>query len=265
MNGEKILRSPDGTVWVQRFSSLRRVEHLAVIVVFVVLVVTGFPQKFYGAGWAARLLDLLGGLGTARTIHRVAGLVFVGHAALHLLGMLVGLLGRRMRLSLLPVPQDLHDAWQTLRFYLGFRHEAPPLPKFDYRQKFEYIGIVLGGLVMITSGLCLLFPAVIAGLLPGEVIPAARVAHSNEALLALLVLIVWHVYGSHLSPEIFPMDRSIFTGYIEARELKERHLLEYQRLFPDGIPAPGGGGPKERSEPPVDANEAGAEGEKPAA
>jgi len=218
---------------IVRFSPLRRSEHALVIVTFVLLLLTGFPQRFYESGWASTLLGWMGGLDTARTIHRVAGFVFVAHSILHVLGFIIGVAMGRMRLTLMPTPQDLRDAWQNLRYYLGYRSDPPRFPKFDYRQKFEYIGIILGGMVMIVSGLVLYFPAFFATWLPGQIIPAARVAHSNEAMLAFLVLLIWHAYGSHMSPEVFPMDTSIFTGKMTVEELRERHRLEYARLYPD--------------------------------
>lgn len=233
MKDTKVLVLSDGRMFVQRFTPFRRFEHFSVIVVFVVLVLTGFPQKFYESSFAAPVLALFGGLDTARVVHRVAGIAFCLQVALHLGGLIVGLGTGRMRPSLLPVPQDLRDAWANLAFCFGYLEHPPKFPKFDYRQKFEYVGILLGGMVMILSGLALLFPAQTASLLPGQVIPAARVTHSNEAMLALLVLMIWHVYGSHLSPEVFPMDRSIFTGYLTLDELRERHALEYERLFPE--------------------------------
>ncbi len=239
MSSNEIIRTADGEILVERFSRVRRIEHTLAIVTFVLLVLTGFPQKFYEADWARWLIGIMGGLDTARTIHRIAGLVFAAHAILHLGAIVVGLFTRRMRLTLLPTPQDLRDAWNNLHYYLGRRKHPPKFPKFDYRQKFEYIGLVLGGLVMISTGLILLYPVAAVSILPGEVIPAARVAHSSEALLALLVLVIWHIYGSSLSPEVFPLDRTIFTGYIPAKELKERHALEYERLFPEEDPLAG--------------------------
>lgn len=232
MSTPKIIEAADGTILVERFSPVRRAEHILVIVTFVALVVTGFPQKFHGTGWGRWMLENLGGLGATRTIHRAAGIVFAFHAVVHVLAALAGVLTRRLRLTLLPTPQDFRDLVQNLAYYFGYREHPPEFPKFDYRQKFEYMGILLGGLVMILSGLILLYPATVALWVTGEVIPAARVAHSNEAMLALLVLVVWHVYGSHLSPEIFPMDKTIFTGFITAEDLKHRHALEYKRLFP---------------------------------
>jgi len=110
MSSPKIIRRPDGEILVERFTPIRRVEHLLAIATFVVLVLTGFPQKFYEAEWARWLLGMMGGLDTARTIHRVAGLVFVTHAVVHLGAMFLGVITRRVRLTLLPTPQDVRVA-----------------------------------------------------------------------------------------------------------------------------------------------------------
>lgn len=235
MRRPRVVRDTQGEVLVERFAPIRRIEHLFVIVIFVGLSLTGFPQKFHGAGWAIWIMTALGGVDQVRAIHRVFGLIFAGHAALHIAALVVGTATRKMPLSLMPTVQDFRDAWNNLFYYLGRRSRPPRFPKFDYRQKFEYLGIVLGGLVMILSGLILMYPALAIGWLPGEVVPASRVAHSSEALLALSVLVIWHLYSSHLSPEIFPVDRTIFSGYIGLKELREHHTLEYERLFPDGV------------------------------
>lgn len=234
MRAPRMIRDRNGVVLVERFTPVRRAEHILLMASFLVLALTGFPQKYAEAAWSAWLLGVFGGLDTTRFIHRVSGLVFTVHSLTHILAFVVGTLTKRMRLTMLPTAQDLRDAWQNLRYYLGYRSHPPDLPKFDYRNKFEYIGIVLGGLVMITSGLALMYPTLVVPLLPGEFIAAARVAHTNEALLAMLVLVVWHVYAAHLSPAIFPLDRSIFTGYIPLEELRERHQREYRLLFPNG-------------------------------
>lgn len=237
MTSPKLRAREDGSLEIERFSGLRRIEHLIAVLTFVLLVLTGFPQKFYDAGWASSLVELFGGLDTMRTVHRVAGIVFAAHAFLHIAWLAGGLLMHRMRWSMLPIPQDLRDAWQNLRYYLGMERSPPDLPKFDYRQKFEYVGLLLGGAVMIGSGLFLMYPILVASILPGEFIPAARVAHSNEAMLAFLVLLIWHVYGANLAPEVFPFDKTIATGYMPLEELAHRHRREYDRLFPEGPPS----------------------------
>lgn len=234
MRSPEIIRLPNGQVMVKRFSLPRRFEHILAIVTFVALIVTGFPQKFDTSNFGHWVLGLFGGLDNARYVHRAFGVLFCLHAITHLMVAILGALRGTMRMSLLPVTQDLRDAWQNLRYYMGYREHGPKLPKFDYRQKFEYIGLVLGGLVMVASGLVLMYPMLLAQFLPASLIPAAQVAHSNEAMLAFLVLVIWHIYGAVLSPEVFPIDRSIITGYVSAEELEEHHALEYDRLFPHG-------------------------------
>ncbi|MGM0574265.1 MAG: formate dehydrogenase subunit gamma [Myxococcota bacterium] len=236
MSDTKLIRGRDGTLYVERFSLARRLEHLAVITCVVLLVLTGFPQRFYDTAWAQSLLSLFGGLDSSRTVHRVAGFAFSAIGIIHILVMVVGSLTRRFRPTMLPTPKDLQDASANLRYYLGFRDQPPKYPKFDYRQKFEYIGMVMGGLIMIVTGIILFFPVEAAAVLPGQWIAASHLAHSNEALLALMVLVVWHVYGASLSPEVFPLDTSMFNGRMSVEELRERHALEYERLFPNGLP-----------------------------
>ena len=82
--------------------------------------------------------------------------------------------------------------------------------------------------------LVLLFPVLIGSLVPGQLIPAAQVAHSMEGLMAFLVVIVWHIYNAHLNPDVFPFDWSIFTGKISRHRMVEEHPLELARI--EGVP-----------------------------
>jgi hypothetical protein len=88
----------------------------------------------------------------------------------------------------------------------------------------------MGGLIMISTGFLLYYPIFWTRFLPGEVIPAANVAHSNEGLLAFLIVTIWHIYNAHLNPDVFPFDTTIFTGKISAERMEKEHLLEYEQL-----------------------------------
>jgi formate dehydrogenase gamma subunit len=227
------------TTWIERFSVRQRVEHVGIMLLFLLLAVTGFPQKFFEAGWAQWTIVTLGGIDRLRWLHRMAGVAFSILAAVHLLAALGTALLSRSSWSMVPGKQDFADAVGTLKYYLGMQNDHPRFDRYDYRQKFEYWGLVLGGSVMIVTGFVLYFPVFFTRLLPGEMIPASKVAHSSEGLLAFLVVIVWHIYNAHLSPDVFPFDTSIFTGKVSAERMAHEHPLEYDRLIAAGqAPAP---------------------------
>jgi formate dehydrogenase subunit gamma len=217
--------------YVVRFSFWSRFQHAMVILLFGVLLVTGMPQKWPSLDASAWVVDHLGGIFAARWIHRAAGLAFAVLVALHLTIAIAGVLTRRMKPSMLLRKKDFTDAVQNLRYYAGFVDTPPKFARYDYRQKFEYWGLIFGSLIMVATGFILYFPIVISQVLPAELIPAAKVMHSYEALFAFLIVLIWHMAGAHLAPEAFPIDTSIFTGRIKKEKLRHEHPLEYEELF----------------------------------
>jgi len=222
---------------VIRFTRRTRMEHAGVMGLFLALAATGFPQKFYPAPWTQRVVDVLGGIDAVRWLHRASGVMFALLFAVHVVGAAWPTLRRKAALSLVPEAKDFRDAVETLRYQLGTAPKPPAFDRFDYRQKFEYWGLLLGGSVMVATGFLLLFPLVATAVLGGQFVPAAKVAHSSEGLMAFLVVLTWHIFNAHLSPEAFPGDTTIFTGRIDRERLRHEHALEYARLAA-GAPAP---------------------------
>jgi len=225
---------------VVRFNVSERIEHVLLMLSFTTLVVTGLPQKFHDLPGAATVVLTLGGVEVVRLIHRLFATLFTLQACYHLTYVVVGLLRRRFEPSMVPELRDVANAWQMLKYCLGLAHEEPACGRFTYREKFEYWGVVLGAGIMIVTGAILWFPTWATRVLPGELVPAAKEAHGGEALLAFLVIVMWHLYGVHLSPIRFPGDITIFTGRISRKRMIEEHPLEYARLtgLPSGQPIP---------------------------
>ena len=232
------------TRYYVRFSTFQRTQHAMVMVLFALLCVTGLPQKYFDSGWASGLLALMGGVDRGRWLHRAAGLAFTALLILHVGDLLLRLARGTAPVSMAPHRKDVTDALTTLRYYLGVGDRQARFDRYDYKQKFEYWGMMLGSFVVVGTGLILLFPIHVTQWLPGSIIPVAVVAHSSEGLLAFLTIITWHIFNACLTPDVFPLDTSIFTGRISEERLRHEHPLEYERLAASGqaaetAPSPG--------------------------
>lgn len=217
-----------------RFSLKQRVEHAVTMATFVGLCATGLPQKFYESAWAQWLVGALGGIDATRWIHRFFGVTLAISVVVHLALALAAVASRRVRFSIAVTRQDFKDAVNQLRYYLGLTEEHPRYDRYDYKQKWEYWSLMVGNVIMILSGFILYYPTTAVRLMPGQLIPAAKVAHSNEGLLAFLVITIWHVFNAHLHPDVFPFDASMFTGKISRERMEHEHPLELARLEGEG-------------------------------
>jgi formate dehydrogenase subunit gamma len=220
---------------IVRFSRAQRIEHVLVMAVFITLCLTGFPQKFYTHRWAEVVVHALGGIDRTRLIHHLAGYLLALTTVVHFGSALAGMLSRKLPFSMMPTRTDFEDVFRQLRHYLGQGRE-PLYDRFTYKEKFEYWGLVMGNVIMIGTGLVLSFPLQVTILLPGVLIPAAKMAHSNEGLMALMVITFWHMFNVHMNPEAFPLDKAIFTGKLSRERYAHEHPLELARL--EGRPPP---------------------------
>ena len=215
---------------VRRFSPARIVEHLAHVITFVVLVCTGLSQRFYSLDISQWIILHLGGIDNVRLIHRFAGVIFSLEVITHLTVAAIGIVYKKWQPSMVITKKDFTDVVHNIRYYLGIENSPTRGGRYTYKQKFEYWGILTGVLLMMLTGVILWFPAVVTKFLPGEIIPAAKVLHTNEALVVFLIIAIWHVYSAIFSPEVFPLDTSIFTGYISKSRMLREHPDELAEM-----------------------------------
>jgi formate dehydrogenase subunit gamma len=219
------------TRYFVRFTPSQRAQHAIAMVLFILLCVTGLPQKYFESQWAAPLLNLMGGVDAARWLHRAAGVAFSGMLVVHVAALLLGVWRGTTPVSMAPHWKDVTDAFTTLRYYIGISDKQARFDRYDYKQKFEYWGMMLGSFVVVGTGLVLMYPIELTQWLPGSLIPIAVVAHSNEGLLAFLTIVTWHIFNACLTPEVFPADTAIFTGRISEERMRHEHPLELERLL----------------------------------
>jgi formate dehydrogenase subunit gamma len=229
-----------------RFTAGQRIEHAVLMVTFIVLAVTGMAQRYSSAGWAEWTILNLGGVQYVRLIHRGFALIFVLSFVYHGANVLYSYFIKHRPLTMIPTLKDFSDVINALRYTFGLTDRAPRFGRFDYRQKFEYWGLIFGGTVIILTGFILAFPLAITRFLPGQVVAAAVEFHGFEATLAVLVIVVWHLYDVIFRPGVFPADMSIFTGRISRERMREEHPLEYaetQKAGPAGAGGDAASGP----------------------
>jgi cytochrome b subunit of formate dehydrogenase len=209
---------------VERFTLAQRVQHQVLVVSFTVLIVTGLPLLVPQVG------AQLEGVFAIRTfLHRFSGAVLILLSIFHTGYVLFTEQGRRDFGYMLPRVQDVRDVFHHFRYQLGKVQEPPPFDKYDPFEKFEYLAVVWGSVVMIVTGLMIWFIEITLGVFPLWVYNLALLVHGWEGLLAFLAIILWHLYNVHLKPGVFPMSRVWLHGKISLRELKQHHPHEYER------------------------------------
>ncbi|MDH4163745.1 MAG: cytochrome b/b6 domain-containing protein [Nitrospirota bacterium] len=215
---------------IKRFGFGRILEHQANAIVFTLLVITGLAQRFHEYRVSHWITLTLGGVDTMRVVHRYSGLLFACLILVHIVTGIYGVIIKRWPAAMMININDFRNAIENMKYYFGINSHPALCDRYDYKQKFEYWGVIAGGFLMISTGLILWFPVDVARVLPGEFIPAAKAAHSNEALLAFLVIVTWHIYNSVFSPEVFPLDTAIFTGKISRERMIHEHPVELARI-----------------------------------
>jgi cytochrome b subunit of formate dehydrogenase len=196
-----------------RMYPFERLEHILLLVSFILLVWTGFALR-YPAGWWQQPLRELDSSGRhiRGLIHRIAAVVFIAVGVLHLISLI-----RRGRLrehwkSLWPRLEDVREAFANFAYNLGLRRERPQLSSHSYVEKTEYWAVVWGAVVMTLTGLMLWANKLMLAWLPKSFLDLAATIHLYEAILAALAILVWHFYSVIFDPEVYPMDAAWLTG-----------------------------------------------------
>jgi cytochrome b subunit of formate dehydrogenase/nitrate reductase cytochrome c-type subunit len=235
----KLLADEKSHAALVRFNVHQRFQHWVLASCFVTLVLTGFPLKFADRAWAAWLIGEFGGISWARSIHHYAGAVLILGLLYH--GLYIVRTIRRQRkttragwikilfgLPMMIGPADLLQMNGLMLYLLGLRKTRPAGGRFNAEEKFEYVGVFWGVVVLGTTGTLMWFNAWTTQHLPGRILTIAILIHTMEAFLALLHVGIVHMVGVILSPDVFPVSPAMFTGETPIGELAEAHTAMLQ-------------------------------------
>ena len=206
----------------KRFTYSDRFEHWTQMAAFATLGLTGLIQRYASTPIALSIISALGGIETVRIIHRIASIGLMLGVIYHFGAVGYKVYVKRRAPKMFPGLLDIRAAWETLLFNLGRKKTRPQQGRYTFDEKFEYWAFVWGTLVMGLTGFMLWNPIVTTRLLPGDIIPAAKTAHSLEAVLAVVAILIWHFYNVHIKH----LNKSMFTGYLSEKEMLEEHPIE---------------------------------------
>ena len=193
---------------ISRFPILYRLEHWIFAISFITLGITGLIQKFFRSPISVAIIEALGGIQTVRIIHRVAATTMMVIVVWHIGVVFYRLYVERYRLSMMPTMDDARNGLGWFLYNLGARKKKPQEGRYTYGEKLEYWAVVWGTVIMVITGFMMWNPIATTRFLDGQWIPAAKVAHGGEAVLAVLAIIIWHLYNVLVKT----FNKSIFTG-----------------------------------------------------
>jgi cytochrome b subunit of formate dehydrogenase len=210
----------------KRFDLSQRIEHMVFITSFTILGITGLAQKFAENPISLGVMYLFGGVEGTRTIHHVSAFIMMWVSIYHVLAVLYKVYVLRTPLTMMPLVDDVKHVIQDFKYYLGLSDQRAYTGRYNYAEKAEYLAVVWGTVIMAVTGFMMWNPITTTKYLPGEIIPAAKAAHGAEALLAVLAIILWHMYHVHIKR----FNRSMFTGYLTRQEMEEEHPAELDEI-----------------------------------
>jgi cytochrome b subunit of formate dehydrogenase len=222
-----------------RFSLAQRYLHWVLAGTFLGLAFTGMQLRFSANPWMRSLASSVGGFGAVLFFHKFCAIALTVAFLLHVADVAYRILAKS-EWGLLWGPNSMVPRWKDIQDFFGnlkwFLHLGPK-PRFDryaYWDKLDYWGVFWGMGIIGLTGYAMWFGSFFARLIPGSWLNIALLLHGEEALLATGWIFVIHFFNTHLRPDNFPMDLTIFTGRLSEEELKRMHPEEYERLVASG-------------------------------
>jgi cytochrome b subunit of formate dehydrogenase len=215
-----------------RMTLNERFQHVNLFINFTILVITGFALKYPEAFWVSPITDVPLGMTFRGFLHRLCGVATLTLSGYHLFYCAFTERGRGIIKDMIPGFKDAKDLWETLKnnFFINRPAKEIKMGRFNFREKFEYLGLIWGTIVMTVTGFILWFKTEWLMYFPMWTYNVALAIHYYEAILATLTIIVWHLYSVVWNPEVYPMSWAWITGHLTEHEMELEHGLELERI-----------------------------------
>jgi formate dehydrogenase gamma subunit len=224
----RMYKLPNGERIYLRFPKYQRIEHQTLILSFFTLSFSGLVQRYSHLKIANYIINqLLGGINNVQFIHHVAASIFIAQSIYHFAKIIRMLLIDQELGYMWPTKKDFLDIWGIFLYNIGKKDAKPLFDRFTVEEKLEYWALIWVNIIMIITGLIQGFPVFFTKFFSREILPISKAIHSWEAVLAVLVVLIWHTYHVLVKEK----NNSIFTGYLTENQMKENHPLELIRIL----------------------------------
>jgi formate dehydrogenase subunit gamma len=211
----RIAEGPSGET-VERFSAVERANHWVTATSFVVMALTGLVI-LYGQ----YLIKPWLGPDPYSTLAAASAYTHVAFAIPFVIGVCL--------MVVLWVRQNLLDKvdWNWLKRGGGFlsrKQESPPAERFNAGQKLIFWAVVLSTVILLGSGLALVFPLFWLGVVGMQ---WAQMIHAAIGLI-MIAVIIGHIYIGTIGME--GAFGAMWSGLVDRNWAKEHHRLWYEKI-----------------------------------
>lgn len=222
--------------FVQRWNLQHRLQHATLAISMVGLIWTGLAIRYHYVGWAQWTFEFFGGFHNNLIVHKASASLLVAVSVWHLIYLLVHWPKEKdpRKWAMMPGLNDLRDVWHHILYLLQVRKTPPQYGRYSYLEKFEYLAIFWGMVVMGLTGFSLWFPAEASQFFNRTMLDVFRIIHSHEAVVAVITLAYGHFFTVHFNPAIFPSNPVWLTGKLSLEHFIEEHPAEYQQMVAEG-------------------------------
>lgn len=225
----------------QRFNLFVRLQHIILFTAVILAIITGLPLKFPEARLSQIVVALLGGAEMRTLLHHIAGFTMVILGIFHVLYYVIIDMDRKVPFYKRPFlffykrpilfnRKDASDFYQHMRYILGLRKDLPQMGRYTWYEKFDYFAVFWGIAIMGVTGFAMLYMETALKIIPLSWLQVLWTAHSEEAMLATLFLLIIHMYHVNFNPEKFPVSLTWLYGKISRREMEKYHPLELKEI-----------------------------------
>lgn len=216
----------------QRLDIHQRIQHFLIMFSFMICTLTGLPIKFSHFPWAKNIAGIYGGFDNMFLFHLLGATIMLLSCVYHLMYLPLDALKRgKLATAMLPAVSDFINLADNIKYFLGLREKPAYFDRYTYFEKFDYWAVFWGMIMIGLTGLMMWFPDIAAAYVPRYIIDIGRIAHSDEAVLAIIVIFVWHFFNVHMNPKYYPMNSAWFDGKISVHHFKLEHPAEYDRVM----------------------------------